>query len=80
MPRGLLIYSLKAGSFDAALLPKIVAALGDVISRDIEEIGTNTILPFAKENKCEWIGVAGGDGTVESVAGVVVGPEHAEAE
>jgi diacylglycerol kinase (ATP) len=76
MSRGLLIYSLKARSFNAALLPKIVAALGDVISRDIEEIGsTGTILQCAKENQCEWIGVAGGDGTVESVAAVVVGTQ-----
>ena len=29
----------------------------------------------AKENQCEWISVAGGDGTVESVAAVVVGTQ-----
>jgi diacylglycerol kinase (ATP) len=73
MSRGLLIYSRKAGSFNVALLPKIVAALGDVISRDIEEITTKDVLPFAEENQCNWIGVAGGDGTVESVAAEVVG-------
>jgi diacylglycerol kinase (ATP) len=76
MARGLLIYSRKAGSFDEALLPKIVAALGDVILRDIEEIGgTKRILQDAKDNQCEWIGVAGGDGTVESVAAVVAGTQ-----
>jgi diacylglycerol kinase (ATP) len=76
MSRGLLIYSLKAGSFNAAVLSNVVAALGDVISRDIEEIGSpGTILQYAKENQCEWIGVAGGDGTVESVAGVLVGTQ-----
>ena len=76
MSRGLLVYSLKARSFDAALLPKIVAALGDVITRDIEEVGsTQEILRDATENQCEWIGVAGGDGTVESVAAIVVGTQ-----
>jgi diacylglycerol kinase (ATP) len=76
MSRGLLIYSRKAGSFNAALLPKITAALGDVVARDIEEVGsTSSILPYAKENQCEWISVAGGDGTVESVAAVVVGTQ-----
>ena len=76
MSRGLLIYSQKAGSFNAAILPKIVATLGDVISRDIEEIGsTSTLLTYAKENQCDWIAVAGGDGTVESVAAVVVGTQ-----
>jgi diacylglycerol kinase (ATP) len=73
MSRGFLVYSRKAGSFDLALLPKIVEALGDVITRDIEEIGsTSTILRDAKDNQCDWIGVAGGDGTVESVAAEVV--------
>jgi diacylglycerol kinase (ATP) len=76
MSRGFLVYSRKAGSFDPALLPKIVAALGDVITRDIEEIGsTSTILRDAKDNQCDWIGVAGGDGTVESVASEVVGTQ-----
>ena len=76
MSRGFLVYSRKAGSFDPALLPKIVAALGDVITRDIEEIGsTSTILRDAKDNQCDWIGVAGGDGTIESVAAEVVGTE-----
>jgi diacylglycerol kinase family enzyme len=76
MSRGLLVYNRKAGSFDVAFLPKIIAALGDVIARDIEEIGsTSAILGDAKENQCEWIAVAGGDGTVESVAAVVVGTQ-----
>jgi diacylglycerol kinase (ATP) len=75
MSRGLLIYSQKAGSFNAALLPKIVSALGDVIARDIEEVGDTSILREAKNNQCDWIGVAGGDGTVERVAAVVVGTQ-----
>ncbi len=74
MSRGLLIHNQKAGSLDAALLSKIVAALGDVISRDIEEIGgTSAILPYARAAHCEWIGAAGGDGTVESVASAMLG-------
>ena len=76
MSRGFLVYSRKAGSFDPALLPKIVAALGDVVARDIEEIGsTSTILRDAKDNQCDWIGVAGGDGTIENVAAEVVGTQ-----
>jgi diacylglycerol kinase (ATP) len=76
MSRGFLIYSRKAGSFNAAFLPKIIAGLGDVISRDIEEVGSiSSILREAKDNQCDWIGVAGGDGTVESVAAVVVGTQ-----
>ena len=76
MSRGFLVYSRKAGSFDPALLPKIVAALGDVVARDIEEIGsTSTILRDAKDSHCDWIGVAGGDGTIENVAAEVVGTQ-----
>jgi diacylglycerol kinase (ATP) len=76
MSRGFLICSRKAGSFNAALFPKIVAALGDVITRDIEEVGdTSAILREAKDQQCDWIAVAGGDGTVESVAAAVVGTQ-----
>jgi diacylglycerol kinase family enzyme len=67
--KGLLIYSLKAGSLDSELLPKLVSGLGDVIKIDIEHLqeegGT---LRYAEANHCDWIAVAGGDGTVESVA------------
>jgi diacylglycerol kinase family enzyme len=72
--KGLLIYSLKAGSLDSELLPKLVSGLGDVIKIDIEHLqeegGT---LRYAEANHCDWIAVAGGDGTVESVASDLVG-------
>jgi hypothetical protein len=32
MPKGLLIHNLKAGALDVELIPKLVSALGDVIS------------------------------------------------
>ena len=74
MGKGLLIYSLKAGSLDSELLPKLVSGLGDVIKIDIEHLqeegGT---LRYAEANHCDWIAVAGGDGTVENVASDLVG-------
>lgn len=74
MSRGLLIHNTKAGALDAALLPKIVDALGEVESRAVEEIGSaDDALSHARANRCEWIAVAGGDGTVESVASAMLG-------
>ncbi len=69
MPGGLLIHNPKAGSLDAELLPKLVSSLGEVASASVEELGeAGNALQYAKANRCEWIAVAGGDGTVESVA------------
>jgi diacylglycerol kinase (ATP) len=74
MARGLLIHNLKARSLDAELLPKLVAALGEVASASVEELGeAGGPLQYAKANRCDWIAVAGGDGTVESVASALVG-------
>jgi len=74
MPRGLLIHNQKAGSLDTELLPKLVSALGEVVSVDIEELGdADNALRYAKANNCEWIAVAGGDGTVESIASAMLG-------
>ncbi len=74
MPRGLLIHNLRAGSLDAKLIPKLVSALGDVASASIEELGqADNALRYAKANSYDWIAVAGGDGTVESVAATLVG-------
>ena len=39
MRKGLLIHNLKAGSLDVELLPKLVSALGEVVSVDIEQLG-----------------------------------------
>jgi len=74
MPKGLLIHNPKAGSLDTELLPKLVSALGEVASVSIEELGeAGNALRYAKANRCDWIAVAGGDGTVESVASTLVG-------
>ena len=74
MPRGLLIHNLKAGSLDAKLLPKLVSALGAVASVSVEELGEAEIaLRYARANGYDWIAVAGGDGTVESVAATLIG-------
>jgi diacylglycerol kinase family enzyme len=76
MSRGLLIHNTKAGSLNRALLSKIVAALGEVIPYDIGELGSaNDALPYARSHHCEWIAVAGGDGTVESVASAILGTQ-----
>ena len=51
------------------LLPKLVSALGEVVSVDIEQLGeAGEASQYAEANHCDWIAVAGGDGTVESVA------------
>jgi diacylglycerol kinase (ATP) len=74
MRKGLLIHNLKAGSLDVELLPRLVSALGEVISVDIEQLGeAGDALQYAEANHCDWIAVAGGDGTVESVASNLVG-------
>jgi diacylglycerol kinase (ATP) len=72
--KGRVIYSPKAGSFDIELLPKLVSALGNVITIDIEHLQEEgATLRYAEANDCDWIAVAGGDGTVESVASDLVG-------
>ena len=74
MRKGLLIHNRKAGSLDVELIPKLVSALGEVISVDIEQLGeAGDPLQYAEANHCDWIAVAGGDGTVESVAANLVG-------
>ncbi len=76
MSRGLLIHNTKAGSLNPELLSKIVAALGEVVPRDIAEIeNADDTVSYAKSQRCEWIAVAGGDGTVESIASTMVGTE-----
>ena len=74
MRKGLLIHNPKAGSLDVELLPKLVSALGEVVSVDIEQLGeAGDAVQYAEANHCDWIAVAGGDGTVESVASNLVG-------
>ena len=74
MPGGLLIHNPKAGSLDVDLVPKLVSALGGVASVGIEELGeAGNALHYAEANRFDWIAVAGGDGTVESVAATLVG-------
>jgi diacylglycerol kinase (ATP) len=75
MPGGLLIHNPKAGSLDVELVPKLASALGGVASVSVEELGEAGALDYAKANLFDWIAVAGGDGTVESVASTLVGSE-----
>ncbi len=76
MAKGLLIHNPKAGKEDAGLLPKLVAALGDVESVSLEELGGPENAPHrAKESGCQWVAVAGGDGTVEGVAAALTGTD-----
>jgi diacylglycerol kinase family enzyme len=73
MPRGLLIHNLKARSLNPELLPKLVSSLGEVALAGVEELGeAGNPLQYAKAHRCEWIAVAGGDGTVESVASALI--------
>jgi diacylglycerol kinase (ATP) len=74
MPIGLLVHNLKARSLDERLLPKLVSALGEVASVSIEQLGGGSnALQYAEAHDCKWIAVAGGDGTVESVASALIG-------
>ena len=74
MGKGLVIHNRKAGSLDVDLLPKLISALGEVLSVDIEQLGeAGDALHYAEANHCEWIAAVGGDGTVESVASSLVG-------
>jgi diacylglycerol kinase (ATP) len=74
MPKGLLIHNLKARSLDANLLPKLVSALGEVASTSVEELEeAGNPLDYVRALGHDWIAVAGGDGTVESVASALVG-------
>jgi diacylglycerol kinase family enzyme len=74
MPKGLLVHNLKAGSLDERLLPKLVSALGEAASISIEQLGGGSnALQYAQAHHCKWIAVAGGDGTVESVASALIG-------
>jgi diacylglycerol kinase family enzyme len=73
MQKGLLIHNPKARSLDG-LLPKLGSVLGEVVPVDIEGLGeAGDPLQYAEANHCDWIAVAGGDGTVESVASSLVG-------
>jgi hypothetical protein len=60
MRKGLLIHNLKAGSLDVELLPKLVSALGEVVSVDIEQLGeAGEASQYAEASHCDWIAVAG---------------------
>jgi hypothetical protein len=61
MGKGLLIHNRKAGSLDVELIPKLVSALGEVISVDIEQLGeASDALQYAEASHCDWMAVAGG--------------------
>ncbi len=74
MSKGLLIHNPKAGKEDAELLPKLTSALGDVEVLDLDELGgPEHAADRAAALSCQWIAVAGGDGTVEGVAAALIG-------
>lgn len=76
MSKGLLIHNPKAGKEDAGLLPKLIAALGEVESVSMEELGGPENAPHrATESGCQWVAVSGGDGTVEAVAAALIGTD-----
>jgi diacylglycerol kinase (ATP) len=59
---------------NAELIPTLISALGGVASVNVEALGKNgNALEYAKTVRCDWIAVAGGDGTVESIAADLVG-------
>lgn len=76
MSRGLLIHNSKAGKQSEELLPSLLGALGDIESVSLEELGeAKNARDRATALGCQWIAVAGGDGTVEGVAASLVGSD-----
>lgn len=76
MGKGLLIYNPEAGSHDDALLPELISALRNVEAISVEKLGgSKNALQLARESHCDWIAVAGGDGTVERVAAALLGSD-----
>lgn len=74
MTKGLLIHNPKAGGNHPELLPTIQAALGELEIVTLDELdGMKSIIPLARQRGCHWVAVAGGDGTVESVAEAMAG-------
>jgi len=74
MSKGLLIHNPKAGGYHPELLPTIQTALSDLEIVALEDLdGMESIIPHACQAGCQWVAVAGGDGTVESVAKAMVG-------
>jgi len=74
MSKGLFIHNPKAGKQDAELWPQLAEALGDVEVVSLDELGDAKNAPArAKASDCQWIAVAGGDGTVEAVAASLIG-------
>src|SRR4029453_13776868 len=54
--------------------PNLVSALDEVVSVDIERIEeAGAPLQYAEASHCDWIAVAGGEGTVERVASSLAG-------
>lgn len=74
MNKGLLIYNHAAGSLSEDLVPKLISALGEVEATTIQDLGDiSDLAARARSLGCSWIAVAGGDGTVESVAAALIG-------
>lgn len=71
MPRGLFIHNPASGKQDEKLLPSIIGALGDVEVAAFDD--KLDVEKHARSVGCEWVAVAGGDGTIESVARSLLG-------
>ncbi len=74
MNKGLLIYNHSAGSLSEDLLPALITALENVDAKSIQELGDlSDLADRARAGGYSWMAVAGGDGTVESVAAALIG-------
>jgi diacylglycerol kinase (ATP) len=69
--KGLLIHNPRAGSHTDGLLPVLTAALPDAEVLAVDEAGDVT----ARARQAAWVAVAGGDGTVESIAAALIGTD-----
>ena len=69
MKNGLLIYNPKAGSHSEELLQTLTRNLPSAQPVPVEELGD--VAERAKEHA--WVAVAGGDGTIESIAAALIG-------
>lgn len=74
MAKGLLIHNPAAGNLESDLVPRLAEALGTVDVVSVQDLGPAENAPTrARQGHCEWIAVAGGDGTVESIAAALIG-------
>jgi len=71
---GLLVFNPKAGAQNPELLPELASSLWNVVTASIEECESG-VLDRIRAEGCEWVAVAGGDGTVEFIARELLGSD-----